>query len=253
MEATRPPGEERRVRSGYGIGMLLLYALACDFSAATGVEIADTGSGDTAEPSDDTAPDTDDTDDPGDTDDTEPPDPLEIDDDGDGWSEMDGDCADDDLTVHPDAADVCNAVDDDCDDDVDEDAPPDGYEPNDVTAVSIGGLDDDPELTAVATISGEIDVDRYAFSFSDGSFSLFTVTMTLTGIPDDATWRFTLNRLSSDGDLPAEQIEQVFGSDSLSLTLEDEVFREDGGTYELVVESISGADCGRSYLVAVGW
>ncbi|MDP2314572.1 MAG: MopE-related protein [Pseudomonadota bacterium] len=235
--------------------MLLLLALACDFSAATGVVVDDTAAvddrADTAEDTDTGGAETDT--DPGETDDTAPPDPLEVDDDGDGWSEAQGDCDDFDLTVHPDAEDVCNAVDDDCDDAVDEDAAPDGYEPNDATAVSVGGLDDDPELSAVATLSGEDDVDRYAFTMTDSGWSLFTVTMTLSGIPEDATWRFTLNRLSSDGDLPAEEVAQVFGSDTLTLTMEDVSFQDDGGTYELVVESIANADCGRSYLLAVGW
>lgn len=236
--------------------LILLCALACDFSAATKVDTG-TGPEETGADSDSAGPDTDDPDDTDtdepDTDDTNPPDPLEVDDDGDGWTEMDGDCDDDDLTVHPDASDVCNAVDDDCDDETDEDAAPDGYEPNDTNPYGIGRLDDDPELTAVATISGEVDVDRFSFSFSDAWVGLFSVEMTLSGIPDDATWRFTVNRLSSDGELPAEEVDQVFGTGSLTLTLPDVALQEDGGTYELVVESITGADCGRSYLLAVAW
>jgi hypothetical protein len=234
--------------------MLVLLALACDFSAATGVVSEDTApagdTGDTAADGAETAGDTapDDTD-SGDTD----PDPYAVDDDADGASELDGDCDDSDPTVRPGVPDVCNGVDDDCDDTRDEDATPDGYEPNDTSAASIGDLDDDPELTAVASLAGDGDVDRFSFSFADSSFSLFTVTASLSGIPDDATFRFTLNRLASDGDLPAEEMAQVFGTGTLSLTIEDEVWTEDGGTYELVVEAIAGADCGRTYLVAVAW
>ncbi len=234
--------------------MVLLLALACDFSAATGVVPEDTAlGGDTAR--DDTG-DTD-PDDTGDTDpeDTDPDDtdPYAIDDDGDGASENAGDCDDDDPTVHPGAEDVCNGGDDDCDDDVDEDAEPDGYEPNDADATTIGNLDEDPELSVVATLANDDDVDRYAFSFSDSGWSLFTVTMSLSGIPEDATFRFTLNRLASAGDLPAEEVDQVFGTGTLEIVLSDTTWTEDGGTYELVVESISGADCGRTYLLAVAW
>lgn len=50
-------------------------------------------------------------------------DPLDVDDDDDGFSENEGDCNDDDDTVSPGAAEICdNGVDDDCDsviDDVD--------------------------------------------------------------------------------------------------------------------------------------
>jgi hypothetical protein len=237
--------------------MLLLFACACDFSAASGVVLddtaADSASAEDTGPGDTDGEDTDTKDTDVEDTDTAPPDPLAVDNDGDGWAEWDGDCDDGDITVFPGAEDVCNGLDDDCDDAVDEDAAPDGYEPNDADAYLLGSLDDDPELTAVAALAGEGDVDRYAFSFDDSSFSLFTVTASLTGIPDDATWRFTLTRLSSDGGLAAEEIAQTFGSGSLSLSLSDVVLQEDGGTYELVVESISGADCGRTYLLAVAW
>src|SRR5690349_19534337 len=43
------------------------------------------------------------------------------DDDGDGWSEVDGDCADDDGAVHPSAGETCDGRDEDCDGSVDED------------------------------------------------------------------------------------------------------------------------------------
>ncbi len=40
-----------------------------------------------------------------------------------GWVDVGGDCDDHDSGVHPDAAEACNAADDDCDGDVDEDYP----------------------------------------------------------------------------------------------------------------------------------
>ncbi len=44
-----------------------------------------------------------------------------VDDDGDGYAELAGDCDDGDAAVHPDAAELGNGVDDDCDGVVDED------------------------------------------------------------------------------------------------------------------------------------
>ncbi len=47
-------------------------------------------------------------------------DPSEIDDDGDGYSENEGDCDDGNADVHPDATEECNGIDDNCDGQVDE-------------------------------------------------------------------------------------------------------------------------------------
>lgn len=65
-----------------------------------------------------------------------------VDDDGDGFTEDDGDCDDGDDAVHPDALELCNGVDDDCDGGVDvaaedatdwyRDVDGDGYGDNDL-------------------------------------------------------------------------------------------------------------------------
>ncbi len=44
----------------------------------------------------------------------------EVDDDGDGFTEIEGDCDDADDNIHPDAAELANGVDDDCDGEIDE-------------------------------------------------------------------------------------------------------------------------------------
>ncbi len=61
------------------------------------------------------------------------PDDQEVDDDGDGYTECEGDCDDTDSEVKPGAVEVCNGVDDNCDgtvdDGLDQDADGDGYSP----------------------------------------------------------------------------------------------------------------------------
>ena len=59
----------------------------------------------------------------GDDDDSTPvADPWEVDDDGDGLSELDGDCDDTDPAVAPGAEEVCDGVDNDCSGSIDDDA-----------------------------------------------------------------------------------------------------------------------------------
>ena len=81
------------------------------------------------------------------------------DDDGDGFTENQGDCNDDDETVHPGAEDVANEVDDDCDGDVDEppdpvDADGDGWPADD------GDCDDNDPTVHPNTVDGCDDVDN---------------------------------------------------------------------------------------------
>ena len=61
---------------------------------------------------------------------------MEVDDDGDGFAEVHGDCNDDDAMIFPGAEEIANHVDDDCDGEVDEgtefgDSDGDGYSPAD--------------------------------------------------------------------------------------------------------------------------
>jgi Putative metal-binding motif len=70
-------------------------------------------------------------------------DPLNWDDDGDGWTENGGDCDDTDSTTYPDATEVCDDVDNDCDGSINE-TWWDSYEASDTstTAYDLGEVDD---------------------------------------------------------------------------------------------------------------
>ena len=82
-------------------------------------------------------------------------DPMAHDGDGDGLSEVDGDCDDDDPTVYPKAPELCDDQDNDCDGSVDEHAW-DVYEPNDATDATydLGEIDEDVFGGEVVTLSG---------------------------------------------------------------------------------------------------
>ena len=220
-----------------------LWLVACDFSAANKIldsdaarDSAELGDSGTSSPPTDSGPDT--------TPDTEE------DDDRDGWN-SDEDCDDDDPAVHPGVADDCDGVDEDCDGATDEDAAGDAYEPNDSVGWPLGSLEDQPEIAVSAALTTADDVDRFAFSIVDDTFDFFTVTATLSNIPSGETWRLSLERTRSDGGEALGRVAESSGSASLSLSLQDEIGVEEGGSYELVVEAVTGTDCGRTYLLGV--
>lgn len=174
-------------------------------------------------------------------------DPDQVDDDADGWTEAEGDCDDADPGVNPGQRDDCDGHDTDCDGQRDEDAvDDDDTEPNDPGAHTLGDLDEDPELQALASLHNDDDIDRFRFSLDDSGWSLFTLSVSVSNIPSGASYRVTLEHL----DLGLVYLDQV-GDGTISTSVDDTAWQEDSGTWELTVSSEGGADCGSDYLVTV--
>lgn len=230
--------------------LLLCLLVACDFSASTKVEAGDTAGLDSGAPDDGGGASVGGSGGSGGSGgDGGAPDPDDVDDDQDGFSENDGDCDDTDPGVAPGQVDGCDGVDEDCDGEIDEDAvDEDPYEPNDTTGVDLGSLADDPTQTIEAPLHDDGDVDRFTFELVDGSWSLFQLDVGLSNIPEDAVYRLRLRNLSS-----GQTVYDEDGSGALSVTVDDTLLQDDAGTWEVEVSSLGGADCGRRYLLSVGF
>jgi len=235
---------------------------ACDFSASTEVVRADTAAPDSGASTGGGGADGGGSGDPGSGDPSSggsgsggsgsgdaggEPDPRDVDDDQDGYTENEGDCDDTDPSITPGRVDGCDGVDEDCDGRTDEDAvDEDSYEPNDTTPADLGSVSDDPTQDIEAILHDDGDVDRFGFSFEDASLSFFRLDIGLSNIPSGAVYRLRVRNRTS-----GQTVFDDSGSGSVSVTIDDTLLVDDGGTWEAEVSSLGGADCGRRYLLSL--
>ena len=180
---------------------------ACAFNAST--EVADSA----APPGPQTDPQT------SETTETTSIDPLDVDDDGDGYTENEGDCNDDNAARYPGLTDLCDGIDNDCDDEIDEDAYIDDWnEPDDAnTVIELTSPTKDYEQRVEGLLYSDEDVDTYSFEMPDG-LDIFRLTVELSYVPDDATYRLTVEHRDINGLVQTAQ-----GSDEISVVFEDRI------------------------------
>jgi len=173
--------------------------------------------------------------------------------DGDGYTPDEGDCDDDDASIHPAAIDDCNGVDNNCDGEIDERAAWD--ETGSTTATDIGEVPSGYTTAMYGLLFPEGDTDSYLFYVSDGPFGWFNLTVQLSGISSaDASLRLDLvqsawgedwgeiDYANEGGFGEAEQIE-FYGT----------ALYDDSGWYQLTVTAADGADCSVPYELVVSF
>ena len=133
-------------------------------------------------------------------------DPLNYDNDGDGYTENSGDCDDGNPNVNPGEAEVCDSVDQDCDGDVNEDWW-DTYEQNETQSAAydfgqVGGFlwSGDTLTVSGLTLSDPNDEDWYLFDANEISAAedvYFDITA--SGLPSGGNWIVELYDLNNGG------------------------------------------------------
>ncbi len=163
-------------------------------------------------------------------------DPNDRDDDGDGWTENEGDCDDADPSTSPGEVDVCDSADNDCDGVInDEDL--DSYESNDTSpGYACGEVDDSflwtgstLELSAL-TLSESSDEDWFSWSADDEYYDNVSVSATVTGLPASGTYVVELWSLDTGSIVDSDS-----GASSLTVSFSGDIFSDEDDNFAIRV------------------
>ncbi len=181
-------------------------------------------------------------------------DPLDRDDDGDGYTENGGDCDDADLRSNPGATDLCDDIDNDCSGYVN-DADWDTYELNESasTARNLDEIDasfgwSNSSLTLSGlTFSADTDEDWFQWDADDEIWDNISITVTASGLP--ARGSYVLELYDGDGNL----VDSDSGTSSLSVNHEGELFDDDEDDWSIRIYPTTwpASSCSSTFSVTI--
>ena len=200
----------------------------------------------------DTDTDTWDTDTETETTDTETePDPNDVDDDGDGWTENEGDCDDTKRAVNPGEEDVCDDIDNDCDHIVDEDGDRDSYEPNDSQPYHLGDLTHENNTSVSAYLFTETDKDIFSHELVEFTTEDFWVSWSLTAPPGIALAMDIFVIYTDETEMVHLGTANDAGPGGTEYFEYDGEWFWDDGTYFVDISSVSGESCSAPYKLII--
>lgn len=181
-------------------------------------------------------------------------DPLDVDDDGDGWTENEGDCDDADAASNPGATDICDDADNDCSGEVN-DPYQDGYEANDTAwGFDCGEVDSSWLWTgSTLTLSGltlheDDDEDWFQWSADDEFYDNVSISVTASGLPSSG--HYVLELYSRDS---GRVEDSASGSASLTVTYSGDILDdgEDRWAVRVYASSWPSGSCSTTYTLNI--
>jgi hypothetical protein len=181
-------------------------------------------------------------------------DPLARDDDGDGYSEYDGDCDDTDDTLSPAEVDICDAIDQDCDGWIN-DPYWDSYEPNNsfATAYDLGDVDggflwtgDSLEIAGL-TFSDATDEDWFRWDADDELWDNVDVQVVVSGL--SASGDYVVDLYDDGGNL----LDSDSGSGAIGADFTSDVLETGDDHFYVRIRAISwpSGSCASSYKLKI--
>jgi hypothetical protein len=182
-------------------------------------------------------------------------DPNAIDDDGDGWTENQGDCDDTNTVVNPDMPEICDDVDNDCDGSInEEDADP--YESNDTlaTAYDFGNVGDSfwvDETVNLTDVTLHMDSDEDWFVWETGDIIIIdnvNIDVTVTSLPATGTYTVELYDINDNA-----VVDSASGSGTLRVSYSGDWLDDDETDWAVRIYANSWApgSCGTLYKLII--